>query len=223
MVAAKLRFPRAWRRMVVLLVTFCGSGLGQEDSAPREWRELFDGKSLTGWTSTAFGGEGDVAVESGVITLGFGAPLTGITWSGGEPLPHCDYELEVEARRRDGSDFFCGLTFPYRDSHCTLILGGWGGSLVGLSSLDRQDASENETTRHINFEKDRWYKARIQVREGEILAWLDDRPIVKCQVGKRSVGTRFEVELSKPLGIAAYETRAEVRRVRVRALPAAGE
>ncbi len=223
MIVADLRFARPGMRMLVLLLACCGSSLGQDTQVPRPWRDLFDGKSLAGWTSAKFGGEGDVAVESGVISLGFGSPLTGITWSGTEPLPHCDYELEVEARRRDGSDFFCGLTFPYEDSHCTLILGGWGGSLVGLSSLDRQDASENETTRHINFEKDRWYKARIQVRKGEILAWLDERPIVKCQVGNRKVGTRFEVELCKPLGIATYQTRAEVRKVCVRSLPAAGE
>ena len=76
-------------------------------------------------------------------------------------MPGLNYELNVVARRVEGSDFFCGLTFPYQDSHCTLILGGWGGALVGLSCLDGRDASENETTRLMPFEKGRWYDVVI--------------------------------------------------------------
>ena len=33
----------------------------------------------------------------------------------------------------------------------TLVLGGWGGSLCGLSSLDYMDASENQTTTFVSF------------------------------------------------------------------------
>jgi hypothetical protein len=183
------------------------------------WRALFDGKSLTNWQSTQFGGEGRVAVKNeGVMTLGFGAPLTGVHWAGKEPLPRMNYELQLEARRVDGNDFFCGLTFPYHDSHCSLILGGWGGGLIGLSSLDGRDASENETTRFYEFQRGHWYVIRLKVRDDHIEAWLDDRKVVDCDVGGRSVNTRVEVNLSRPLGIASYETSAEIRAVRIREL-----
>ena len=57
-----------------------------------------------------------------------------------------DYEVTLEAMRVDGNDFFCGMTFPAGKDPCTLIVGGWGGTVVGLSSINGMDASENETT-----------------------------------------------------------------------------
>ena len=79
---------------------------------------------------------------------------TGITHT--NPLPKINYEVTLKAMKIDGSDFFCGLTFPVNDAFCTLIAGGWGGGLVGLSSLDNYDASENETSTFRGFEKKRW-------------------------------------------------------------------
>ena len=117
-----------------------------------EWQSLFDGKSLTGWTPTEFGGEGDVYVEDGQLMLDFGSSMTGVTYHG-KNVPRGNYELRLEAQRLDGTDFFCGLTFPVGDAHLTLIVGGWGGSLVGLSSLDGKDASDNETRRSMAFRK----------------------------------------------------------------------
>src|SRR5436190_16886297 len=43
------------------------------------WKPLFDGKTLTGWKSTKFGGQGEITVENGSILLDMGSPLTGIT------------------------------------------------------------------------------------------------------------------------------------------------
>ncbi len=96
--------------------------------------ELFDGKSLDGWKKTNFGGEGDVEVIDGQIILSMGYPMTGVTLAGGN-LPTRNYEISLEAKRIEGTDFFCGLTFPVNDSHCSLIAGGWGGTLVGLSCI----------------------------------------------------------------------------------------
>lgn len=61
-------------------------------------------------------------------------------------MPVMNYELSLEAMRVDGSDFFCGLTFPVGSNFCSFIVGGWGGGVVGLSSLNSEDASQNETT-----------------------------------------------------------------------------
>ena len=72
-------------------------------------------------------------------------------------FPKTNYELRLEAMRADGHDFFAGITFPVNDSHCSWIVGGWGGSIVGLSSLDDMDASENDTSISRNFQTGRWY------------------------------------------------------------------
>ena len=114
------------------LLLLCAACAAPPAAAP--WTDCFDGRSLASWEVTDFGGQGPVAVQGGSLELGFGSPLTGVTFTGTPPAG--SYELEVCAARLEGRDFFCGLTFPVRDGHLTLVLGGWGGSLVGLSSLD---------------------------------------------------------------------------------------
>jgi hypothetical protein len=184
--------------------------------AATDWRPLVDGVSLGRWEQTSFGGEGPVRVRDGMIVLEQGDPLTGITWTG-EPLPAA-YELSLEASRLAGNDFFCGLTFPVGQSHCSLILGGWGGTTVGLSSLDGRDASENETTREMRFEDTRWYRVRLAVTATHIRAWLDEAPIIEVATAGRRIGIRPEVDPSLPLGIASYRTRAGLRAIQMRRL-----
>ncbi len=179
-----------------------------------EWTSLFDGKTLSGWEQTSFGGEGPVRVKDGAIVLEMGDPLTGITWT--RDVPRVGYEIGLEAARLAGNDFFCGLTFPVADSHCSLILGGWGGTTVGLSSIDGLDASENETTQEMRFEDDRWYRVRVAVGRHDIRAWLDDEPLLAVTTTGRRIGIRPEVEPSRPLGIAAFRTRAGLRGIRLK-------
>jgi len=178
------------------------------------WRELFDGKTLKGWTVTNFGGEGRVEIDEGRIVLGFGSDLTGITWKG--PMPHVDYEVKLEARREEGSDFFCGLTFPVNDLFCSLILGGWGGTVVGLSSIDGLDASENETSRLMNFDLNKWYAVSLKVTSQKIEAWIDGIKIIDQEIAGRKLSIRPEVELSRPFGLASWRTRAALRKIAVR-------
>ncbi len=186
--------------------------------ADEAWQSLFDGKSLGRWKSTEFGGEGRVTVADGQINLEAGADLTGITWAGGA-LPKMNYEISLEAVKTSGSDFFCGLTFPVANSFCSLILGGWGGGIVGLSSLDGADASENETTQVMEFPENRWYKVRVRVTPNRIQAWLDEKSIIDVDTSEHSIDIRMEVELSKPLGIATWKTSAALRNIRIRRLP----
>jgi hypothetical protein len=184
---------------------------------PAEWTSLFDGESLGNWMSTQFGGEGEVSVEDGMIILPMGDDMTGVTWRG-QPPARMDYELEVEARRVEGGDFFCGLTFPVGKDYCSLICGGWGGEVTGLSSLDGNDANHNETSQRINYEKGRWYHIRLRVTEHRIAAWLDDKSIVDTDTTNRRIGIRGEVDPSKPLGIATWRTTGAIRSIRLRKL-----
>lgn len=193
-------------------------GIGAPAPASDAWRALFDGESLAGWKETPFAGSGGVRVEDAAILLDPGRPLTGVTFTGA--LPSIDYELRFEASRLRGNDFFASVTFPFAESFCTLVLGGWGGDIVGLSSIDGWDASENETRTYVTFENNRWYRFRLRVQAARIRAWIDDRAVVDVGVGGREIGLRFgETYLSAPLGFASYATASGVRKIEVRRLP----
>jgi hypothetical protein len=178
---------------------------------------LFDGKTLTNWQPSKFYGQGTVTLENGAIVLGPGKDLTGVTWSG-PALPTTNYELTLQARRLEGRDFFAGITFPVGSSFCSLILGGWGGEIVGLSSVNGMDASENSTSQAIEFELQRWYSVRIRVTPAKIETWLDDRQIIDQELKGNTVGVRLEVEPSQPVGIASWRTKAALRDIRLRKL-----
>src|SRR5687768_9229555 len=109
------------------------------------WKRMFDGKTLTGWKVTDFAGHGDVKAVDGKLVLEQGY-MTGVTYT--NSVPRVNYEVSLEAMRVEGNDFFCGLTFAAGKDPCSLIVGGWGGGVVGLSSLDGEDASSNETTQY---------------------------------------------------------------------------
>ena len=151
----------------------------------KDWTNLFDGKTLTGWKPSDFAGQAEVTVDDGAIQLPMGNDITGITWT--NPLPRVNYEILLDAMRDDGSDFFCGLTFPVKESSCSLILGGWGGTLVGLSSIGGRDASENETTSFISFKNKQWYHILLRVTDKKIQAWLDGIRIIEGAFGETPV------------------------------------
>ena len=178
---------------------------------------IFDGKTISGWAITDFAGHGEVKVENDRIILGMGAALTGLNWTNAAVLPKVDYEISLEAMKTDGSDFFCGLTFPVENSHCSFILGGWGGGLVGISSIEGMDASENETTRFYNFARDRWFHIRARVTHEKIEAWLDGDKVVNVEIAGRKISMRAgEIELSVPLGVATWQTAAAIRNVQLK-------
>lgn len=189
---------------------------GAEPPVAAEGRCLFDGKSLDGWKKTAFGGEGDVDVEDGTIVMRAGNPLTGITWNG--DYPRMDYEISLDAMRVDGSDFFCGLTFPVDENPCTFIIGGWGGGVIGLSSIDGSDASENETTRYQEFTSGKWHQVRVRVTQDKIEAWLDGKQMADVETKDRKISIRPEVELSRPLGVSCFSTTAALRNIKIEPL-----
>jgi len=178
---------------------------------------LFDGKDLGQWKITDFGDAGRVYVRDESIMLETGNSLTGVTWGGA--VLRTNYEINLDAMRVDGDDFFCGLTFPVGDSCVTFIVGGWGGSVCGISSIDYYDASDNETTEKAYFDNKRWYHIRVRVSGGKIQCWIDDRQYVDLETRGKKLDVRIEVEDSKPLGIACWRTAAAVKNIRLTKLP----
>ena len=153
------------------------------------------------------------------LRLGWGESLSAIRWTGEPPGP--PFEIELEARRIDGTDFFCGLTFPARPTgEClTWIVGGWGGSLVGLSSIDGRDAAENETGIHRTFEKERWYRLRLKREEESVAAWIDDERVLGIDTSGRNLSLRpGPVNSCAPFGLATWQTTGEFRNLRWRRL-----
>ena len=186
-------------------------------AAEEKWMPLLDGKSLAGWKETDFAGHGEVAVKDGQIILDAGNDLTGVNYTG--ELPKDDYEVSLEAMRIAGSDFFCGLTLPVDDKNVTYVVGGWGGSVVGISSINGDDASENETTKFLKFESNKWYRIRVRVTKAKLEAWLDDEQTADVERADKRLSMRVgEIEASVPFGIATFRTRGALRNIRIRRL-----
>ncbi len=175
---------------------------------------LFNGEDLEGWEITRFGTEGPVQVSEGKIVINMGDGCSGITWT--KDFPKVNYEVNLEARRTVGNDFFCGLTFPVNDTYCSYIVGGWGGPVIGLSCIDGIDAGENETNTMKRLDKNVWYKIKLQVTDDKIIGWVDDEKLVDFSYTDRKLSIRPEVELSKPFGICTWVTTAELRNIWIR-------
>ena len=195
----------------------CGGQAGPDAGG---WISLFDGKSLDGWKQTPFSGRGEVRVSDGIILIGNGR-TTGITRPG--EFPRSGYELRFEAARLEGKDFFAGITFPVGDAYCSWINGGWDGTVVGLSNLDGNDASENDTSTVREFVQRRWYRFRLAVTARRIQGWIDNDIVIDVEITGRQLGLPFgDGDLSTPLGFASYRTVAGLRKVEYRRLAGDG-
>lgn len=161
--------------------------------------------------------------NDGEIELQPGQPMTGATFDAKKwqtaQMPVTRYSIEYEAMRVEGNDFFGTVTFPVYDSHVSLIVGGWGGTLVGISSIDDMDASENTTRGNGYFENNRWHKVRIEVRDDGIQAWINNKLFVNVSIRGHKLGLRSgDIEKCAPFGFASYATEARIRNVLVRRL-----
>ena len=183
------------------------------------WDWLFDQKLQHNGVSSKFDGQGEMKVENGVLRLATGNDLTGVTWDD-KTLPRENYEITLDARRTAGSDFFCGLTFPVGAKPLTWIVGGWGGTIVGLSNINGSSAVENEATRSHEFVENRWYRLRLRVSKAKIEAWIDGEKKIDLSTEGKEFSVRFSVEPSLPLGIASWRTTGELRDIRIRRLDA---
>jgi hypothetical protein len=220
-----LRYPCLILLALPFLVRFDQSACAEDPKIEKnarkeiEWIPLIHSSELSPWEKTNFGGEGEVTVKDGLLTLHIGAPMTGVTYTA-KGLPKDNYEMQWEAQRTSGQDFFAGVTFPVGDEFCSFVGGGWGGSLTGLSSIDGYDASENETTGSHEFKNNKWYKFRIQVIPASIKAWINDEEVVNVEREGKQFSVRIEMGRCEPLGYCTYDCTAEIRKWEYRSLDA---
>jgi hypothetical protein len=198
---------------------FVGSALAAEPEAKAE-QKLSNRTALEKWQvvdRSDFARHGKVQLESDRIVLAAGKPATGIRWTG--EVPRLDYEITLEAMRVEGSDFFCGLTFPVGEGQCTLILGGWGGSVVGLSNINGASAAENESSCAVDFKNGQWYKIRLWVTGSEIHVWIDEKEVIHVPTRGRQFSIWWEQEPVSPLGVATWHTTGALRAISLRKRP----
>lgn len=218
------RVPARVLAFVVALFGMCRLAHPAE-SAPandkaEQWQTLFDGKTLGQWKVVSKGEEfeqsGMVKVDDGLLVLEKGKQATGVHWTG--KFPTTDYELAFDGKRVAGEDFFCGMTFPVGDGSLTLILGGWGGWVVGLSCIDDRYAINNDSCRKIEFEQDRWYRVLIRVTEPKIQVWVDGDELIDFTTEGHKFTVSEEMTPCLPVGIATWKTTGALRNLRFRPL-----
>lgn len=191
------------------------------EPALKQW-VLFSGKSLDDWETVDIGGSGTVEVEGGLMIINQGDSLSGVVYKKASELPLTNYEISLQAKRLQGVDFFCGLTFPVGDlKTCgTLICGGWGGSVTGISSIDGMDASNNATGTYQRYEDDKWYQIRLRVTPENLSVWVDDKQVVDQDIKGRKISLRpGPIESYAPLAISTFNTSAALKNIQLKALP----
>jgi hypothetical protein len=177
---------------------------------------LFDGKSLDNWQMVDIGGSGEVLLEGDAMLIKMGDSVSGAIYKKAAELPVTNYEITLEARRTQGVDFFCGLTFPVGDlkTSATFVVGGWGGSVTGVSSIDGLDASENSTGSYQRYEDDKWYKIRLRVTPKNLSAWVGEKQVVDCDIEGKKISVRpGPIESYLPLSLTTFGTEAEIKNV----------
>jgi hypothetical protein len=187
------------------------------DQTPVQQTPIRGKQSLGKWEladQEEFAEHGKVYVDQGILTLEQGYPATGVRLQG--PFPKNNYEIQLEAKRTDGGDFFCGLTFPVGAGSLTLILGGWGGWAVGMSCIDGDYAIDNETLTVVQFQQDRWYSVRMCVTDQLIEVWIDKKRVIQLETEGKELLISDRMDPCLPLGLATWHTTGAIRNIRYR-------
>ena len=203
---------REW--MGVSVGTFFATGCQERKREVVQDAEIAWSPLLGKWAAVS---DANIVEDDGVLRIGWAETLAAARWEG--DVPSVPFELEMQARRVDGTDFFCAITFPARgaDQCVTMVAGGWGGALVGISSIDEKDASDNETTMHHRFENGRWYQFRILCDGKRISTWIDGKQVINGSIeGKRLSLRPGPISVCAPFGLATWQTTGEIRGMRWR-------
>jgi hypothetical protein len=210
------------RSLLLLLPLLLLAPVTAQTPAANELVLFNGGDSFDDWEARDAGGSGNVELQDDMMIIGTGESITGAVYKKKDKLPVTDYEITLEVQRLNGLDFFCGLTFPVGDlkTCMTLVMGGWGGSVTGLSSIDGLDASENQTGEYRKFEDKKWYRVKVRVTPQNVSAWSNDEKIVDADIEGKKIGVRpGPIEDYQPFSLTTFQTTAAYRNVKIKTLP----
>lgn len=213
---------KTMKRLFLPALLLIGAALAADDAktaaeAPKEI-VLFNGKSLDDWESVDIGGSGVVELEGGLMIINQGESVSGAIYKKAATLPTTNYEITLEAKRLQGVDFFVGLTFPVGDlkTCATLVCGGWGGSVTGISSINNLDDSENNTSSYQRYKDDQWYAVKLRVTPKNLSAWVDDKQVIDEDIEGKKVSVRpGPIENYLPLSLTTFNTTAAIRNIKL--------
>lgn len=215
-----MKFPAVLTALLVLGTVFSTADDKPAAAKVEAGKEivLFNGKSLDDWEMVDVGGSGQVELEGGLMLINQGENISGAVYKKAATLPMINYEITLEAKRMQGVDFFVGLTFPVGDAkHCaTLVCGGWGGSVTGISSIDSLDASENNTSSYQRYKDNEWYPVKLRVTAKNLSVWVGDKQVIDEDIEGKKISVRpGPVESYLPLSLTTYNTMAAIRNVKL--------
>ncbi len=208
------------------IVTACAMLMGcrpaVETPKVHQW-DLLDPRFHTYWEKANIPEEGNFSIQNKELTLMPGLPMSGCKFTawGTLGLPSIHYSIEYEAMRADGDDIFGMCTFPVssHQAHATFVIGGWGGTLTGISSIDFKDASENSTRAEQRFQNGAWHHVRIEVRAEDLRVWVNHKRVVNVSILGRRVSLRpGYIDHCLPFGFATWNTTGKIRHVQIRKL-----
>jgi hypothetical protein len=179
------------------------------------WIPLFNGKDLTGWEETDYAGRGKVLVKNGELHIENGLVITGVNYTNKTILPKTNYEITYQAKKVNGSDFFALLTFPVGEKHASFVTGGWGGAVTGVSSINSMDASENNTTIYLKYNKDQWYTFRLRVTPENLSVWMNPKEhLIPLNATVASIVKAYVAETAKAgQKLTAKQAEAALRKL----------
>ena len=180
------------------------------------WQPLFKDPELKNWEPIEFGETNRHEIKTDSIRVEQGYQLTGVRFTG--DLPTSNYQMELEAIKGTGTDFFCCLTFPVQDQFCSLVVGGWGGTVTGISCIDAKDASDNQTTSFRKYEMNKPYLINVTVTDDKLQCRIDDELVVDLALKGVKLSLRTDVDQCKPLSLCSFATGATWNNFRIQRL-----
>lgn len=129
-----------------------------------------------------------------------------------------EYDFEVEFTRTSG-EHSVALIFPAGDGDATFELDAWGKQLSGLQLINGEDLRSQQTgVASFGLKNGQRYTARLEVRQFEIRAFLDDTLVTTYQGDGANLRPLDGWKLPAPsqLGIGAFNADITIHHVRIR-------